>query len=679
MALAPGQRLGRFLIRHALARGGMAEVYLADQELVSDVTRPVALKVIRSEFAEDPSFREMFLDEARTAATLEHPNLVHIYEVGEIDGLLFLAMERVAGTHLAAIARALGEAGRRFSVEALLAIGIQACHALAAVHRHERPGIGRLGLVHRDVSPHNLLLTSSGVVKLIDFGIAKAAGNRALTRPGFTKGKAGYFSPEQARAAALDGRSDLFSLGVTLYELACGFGPFDRWNSLSERNAALLEGRWKPLLAVGPSLGAPEPFCAVVDRAMAVDRDERYADAEAMRAALRQVATGLGLKAHANALAGYVEANGAIRVDRRPVDLMALGPSGVERRASGQLSSGSGGPGSEPRTQIESGGAPTMTWPVAAPARARRGPTRRRLWGLAALVLAAAVVTGAGLGRLVSARSPRAPPTLQAETDAWHAQRIQQLTADDGWLTLAGLHWLSEGENLAGGRPGAAVPLPTPAPGELGTFTRRGDQVSFTPAAGQSVSMNGAPFAGGPLATDAQGRPDLLRAGRLQLLVIARGERLGVRVRDPEAKARRQFQGIERYPAREDWRKQARFEPAPPGATRKVPNVLGEVVELPLAGAAVFTHQGRTLKLVATRSEGALFFVFGDPTNGSETYGAGRFLDAELPRGDTVVLDFNRAYNPPCAFSPYATCPLPPRENRLPVRVEAGEKRYLGR
>ena len=218
----------------------MAEVYRAEQALTGGIVRPVALKVIRPEYSESEDFREMFLDEARTACTLSHPNIVHIYEVGEVEGLLYMAMELVPGVSLTEVERVLRQRGERFTDEALLAVGIATCAALEAVH--ERPN-----LVHRDVSPQNLMLSAGGTLKLIDFGIAKAATNRNLTRAGTTKGKAGYFSPEQAKGKLLDGRSDLFSLGVTLYQLAAGVGPLDAYPTLISRNTALVRGDWEPL------------------------------------------------------------------------------------------------------------------------------------------------------------------------------------------------------------------------------------------------------------------------------------------------------------------------------------------------------------------------------------------------------------------------------------------------
>src|SRR4051812_45653094 len=249
-----------------IAQGGMAEVYRAEQDLAGGFKRHVALKVIRPEYAESPDFREMFLDEARTACTLSHPNIVHIYEVGENEGVVFMAMELVVGETLATVNRLLRERGERLSDEAILAVGIHTCSALEAVHALELPGNGHVNLVHRDVSPHNLLLTPAGALKLIDFGIAKAATNRNLTSPGITKGKAGYFSPEQAMGKRLDGRSDLFSLGITLYKLAYGATPFDEHKTHQTRNSALVHGRWEKLATVCP--GLPSGFYGVVDRSL---------------------------------------------------------------------------------------------------------------------------------------------------------------------------------------------------------------------------------------------------------------------------------------------------------------------------------------------------------------------------------------------------------------------------
>ncbi|MDX2009899.1 MAG: protein kinase [Myxococcaceae bacterium] len=310
MALEAGTRVGRYTISRLLAQGGMAEVYRADQELTKGITRPVAVKVIRPEYSESQDFREMFLDEARTACTLSHPNIAQIYDVGESDdGLLYMAMELVPGETLATINRTLREHEERFSDEALFAIGIWTASALEAVHALKTEG-GSAGLVHRDVSPHNLLLSATGGLKLIDFGIAKAATNRNLTMPGVTKGKAGYFSPEQAMGKRLDGRSDLFSLGVTLYKLASGNTPFDDHKNHGERHAALVRGQWKDLDEVFP--GLPPPFYEVVRRALMLKPEERFQSARDMREALEKAAFDSGFRVGQSALLGYVDDDGEI-------------------------------------------------------------------------------------------------------------------------------------------------------------------------------------------------------------------------------------------------------------------------------------------------------------------------------------------------------------------------------
>lgn len=278
--------------------------------------------------------------------------------------------------------------------------------------------------------------------------------------------------------------------------------------------------------------------------------------------------------------------------------------------------------------------------------------------------------------------TPAVPPPVDSaafaqSTAAWHAQREKRLAAEDGWLTLVALLWLKEGDNVAGSGSGATVVFPAKAPPRLGTFHRSGNAVSFQPEPGVLVTRATQPFAGGPLRSDGDGEPDILEAGGLHFFVIQRGDRVGLRVKDPDAPKRRDFHGIPTYPADPRWRIEAKWEPAPPGNSIPVPNVLGTVDKMPAPGTAVFNVDGTEFRLTPVLEEGEsnLFFVFADATNRTETYGAGRFLYAQPPKEGRVVLDFNRAYNPPCAFSPYATCPLPPKQNRLSIPIAAGEKR----
>jgi serine/threonine-protein kinase len=321
----PGQQVGRYTIDRLIAQGGMAEVYRAEQELAQGITRKVALKVIRPEYSESPDFREMFLDEARTASTLSHPNIVHIYDVGDAEGLVFMAMELVPGETLATVARTLRETGKRFSDEALFAIGISCCSALEAVHALSACA-AHVNLVHRDVSPHNLLLSATGGLKLIDFGISKAATNRNLTSPGVTKGKAGYFSPEQAMGKPLDGRSDLFSLGITLYKLAHGKTPFDHHPTHADRNGALVRGHWEPLERVFP--GLPQSFYEVVARSTKLKVEERFESAKAMREALEKGAFEAGFRIGTSSLSGYVDDDGEVSGLAPAAPSKPSGPSG---------------------------------------------------------------------------------------------------------------------------------------------------------------------------------------------------------------------------------------------------------------------------------------------------------------------------------------------------------------
>jgi uncharacterized protein (DUF1684 family) len=268
----------------------------------------------------------------------------------------------------------------------------------------------------------------------------------------------------------------------------------------------------------------------------------------------------------------------------------------------------------------------------------------------------------------------------QREIDAWHAQRVARLTASDGWLALAGLFWLEEGENRVGSAPDNDLVFPAKAPAHLGVLVRHGRSVELRPAPGAGITDAAGKVLGAtPLASDKSGTPTKLRVGSLVFFVIERSERVGVRLRDEDSPARQSFRGIERYPVTPAWRIAAQLEPYVPKRELPVTTVIGTIEPSPSPGALVFTVGGVTYRLDAVDEEGTddLFVIFGDKTNGRETYGAGRFVYAPRPGPDgKTVLDFNKAYNPPCAFTPFATCPLPPPQNRLALRVEAGEKTW---
>ncbi|HEX5396662.1 MAG TPA: DUF1684 domain-containing protein [Candidatus Limnocylindria bacterium] len=270
--------------------------------------------------------------------------------------------------------------------------------------------------------------------------------------------------------------------------------------------------------------------------------------------------------------------------------------------------------------------------------------------------------------------------THEAAVWADRERRLEWLRRPEGWLTLVGLTWLHDGDNRVGAGSEADVVLPaTDLPALAGTVVVRGGDASFVPALEAGVTHDGEPLAGAlALVDDLDGEPTRLALGTLRFHLIRRGDRLGIRVRDRAAPALAAFRGIEYFPIDASWRITARFERTP-GRTISVPDVTGEVLDEPSPGSVVFERDGHEQRLDALQDtdDGALFLVFGDATNGRETYGGGRFLYTDAPSADgSVVADFNLAYNPPCVFSPFATCPLPWAQNRLAVRIEAGERAY---
>lgn len=266
--------------------------------------------------------------------------------------------------------------------------------------------------------------------------------------------------------------------------------------------------------------------------------------------------------------------------------------------------------------------------------------------------------------------------------DAWHAERTARLAAEDGWLSLVGLDWLKPGENTLGTVPGSTVLLPEgTAAAQAGTLTVEGGTVRLRLAKGSGILVNGKPATEATLRTDADGKPDLLQAGRIRFYVIRRGDRFGIRIKDPEAPARKAFHGVARFPVDAAWRVEADFLPYATPQTRAIPTVLGTSEPMTAPGLLRFKVKGRTYTLEPVVEDPAhpeLFLIFRDATSGKTTYPAGRFLTAAMPKDGKVVLDFNRATNPPCAFSHFATCPLPPKRNELRLAIRAGEKDYGG-
>ena len=254
----------------------------------------------------------------------------------------------------------------------------------------------------------------------------------------------------------------------------------------------------------------------------------------------------------------------------------------------------------------------------------------------------------------------------------WRRQKVDDLHRRDSWLALAGLHWLAEGRQTAGAAPSADVRLPPSSPHRLGDFEVRRSQVFFHPA--QPFLLEGLPPEGEPLRPDTAQDPTFLRVGDLTVVLIERGRRLGLRVWD-NGRLTTAVQERSWYAPDSDFIIEGSFEPADSEATIPVPSVTGDVSDEPLLGTAHFHFGDASASLRAVPTDGGrLWFLFADPTNETTTYPSGRFLVAEAPMNGRAVLDFNRAYNPPCAFTAFATCPLPPPGNRLPFPIEAGER-----
>jgi len=265
--------------------------------------------------------------------------------------------------------------------------------------------------------------------------------------------------------------------------------------------------------------------------------------------------------------------------------------------------------------------------------------------------------------------------TYRAEIDKYRRDRITELTAPDGWLAVRGLFWLHEGENTAGSDPSNDITLPARTARRVGVFHVSTGSVSFDadPAAvvtAHGNRINAATFTSDETSIDTAG---------ITIAVIRRGDKVGLRMWDPDSRQRTGFKGLNYFPLTSAYRFDASFVPYEKLKPVPVPNVLGQLVTMESPGYVEFHINGGYYRLepvYETPKHEDLFFIFKDLTSRTETYEAGRFLHTPLPKGRTVDLDFNRAYNPPCAFTEFATCPLPIRENQLPIRIPAGELRY---
>jgi uncharacterized protein (DUF1684 family) len=292
------------------------------------------------------------------------------------------------------------------------------------------------------------------------------------------------------------------------------------------------------------------------------------------------------------------------------------------------------------------------------------------------------LIACAALTLLSSITTPGRAADIDTATslDAWRAARLAALTSDSGYLTLVGLYWLEQPRSSFGSARANTFALDHPAmPRRLGHFERKDAAVRFVAARRDSVFSGTTAITSVDLRSDRGGSPTVLRHGPLEFFVIERSGQLGVRVRDLDSPRRRDFPGIEHFDASDAWRLEARFEPYEPVKRIPIMNVLGMEDDMASPGAIVFEKDGREWRLDTIDEDprsNMLFVMFADATSGRTSYGAGRFLYVERPRERRVSVDFNRAHNPPCAFNDFATCPLPPPQNRLDLAVTAGERKF---
>lgn len=265
--------------------------------------------------------------------------------------------------------------------------------------------------------------------------------------------------------------------------------------------------------------------------------------------------------------------------------------------------------------------------------------------------------------------------------EKWQADRVARLEAPDGWLSLIGLPWLKPGINTIGSATDNDVVL-LKGPAHLGTISWHEDgKVDIVLNKDSGALIDGKSAQKAALLDDSHDHPTRVSFGKAGFYLISRGPKKGLRVKDPEASTRTGFTGIERYPVDKSWRIEAKWVPFDPVHHLDVPTIIGTVEKYPVPGKLVFEREGKSfsiLPVIEVPGDKELFVIFADRTSGKETYGAGRFIYIDMPKDGKVVIDFNKAYNPPCAFTPYATCPLAPPENRLDLRVTAGEKNYHG-
>lgn len=268
-------------------------------------------------------------------------------------------------------------------------------------------------------------------------------------------------------------------------------------------------------------------------------------------------------------------------------------------------------------------------------------------------------------------------PEYILEIQQWHQKRIARLKEETGWLNLVGLFWLEDGENTFGSSKDNNIVFPS-GPEHIGSLFLEDSTVTIHVLSGVSVLNNEQPVSDIILKDDHTGDPTILTLGSLRWYIIKRTKGYAVRLRDLNAKLLKTFKDIERFPVNVDWRIEAKFVKYEPPKKITIPDIIGTAEVENSPGAVVFTKNNQTYRMDALDAGGnRIWFIFADETSGIETYGAGRFLYTDKPDSNgIVILDFNEAYDPPCVFTRFATCPLPPKDNYLKLRITAGEKTW---
>ena len=410
-----GDRFGPYELVSHVGSGGFASVWLARRTGLAGFEAKVAIKFIRTDIGTDPVFEKMFIDEAKLAALIHHPNVVTIFELGSAENTLYMVMEYVAGRSLAELRNAAERAGRVIPIPIVMRILADTCAGLHAAHELTRDGKS-LEVIHRDVSPENILVSRAGLAKLIDFGVAKANDRIVSTATGLAKGKVRYMPPEQAMAKAVDRRADIWAVGATAFDLIEGRPVFDGPNDLARLHA--LVGS-TPVPALGESV--PRAFAKVIERALRRDPDERWSTAAEMRTAIEAAMEAEGTHVTPDAVATFfsewldradVESDDRIVVRgklARPggtestAELSLDGETGTSDHGAGVLR-----PASKPAVVETVGGLDSSLVARALPARVRATTV-----GGIALVLGVAV--GVGLWR--TSHPSLLPPAATSPSD----------------------------------------------------------------------------------------------------------------------------------------------------------------------------------------------------------------------------------------------------------------------